>query len=129
MAALTVALSSCANSAGSRVVPRPVHNALHFSGDYVEVSKCDVPPHAIRQAVPHYPAELRRAGYSGEVRLWFIVETDGRVSEIQIEDASSVEFGEAARASISQWKFSPGIKSGQAVRTLCQLIMPFTLME
>lgn len=121
-------LVSCSTPTGSKITLRPVHNTVQFSGDYVEVSKCDTPPMPKSQSVPRYPVELRRAGYSGEAIVWFIVETDGRVNEIQVQDASSVEFGEAARASIAQWKFAPGRKSGQSVRTLCQITMPFTLM-
>jgi len=125
-AVVLLAVSSCATPG---IALRSVHNEVHFSGPYLEVAKCDTPPRATRQVAPQYPVELRRAGYSGEAVVWFIVETDGRVSDIQVQDASSVEFGEAARAAISQWRFVPGKKGGEPVRVLGQINMPFTLSQ
>jgi TonB family protein len=99
--------------------PGPVHNQVTFSGDYITIEQADVRPHVIRrfQVPPHYPSAMHDAGiYAGKAIIAFMVEQDGHTSQVQVEFATTPEFGEAAKEAIEQWIFTPGMRNGVPVR-------------
>lgn len=107
---------------------QPVHNEVHFTGDYVEVQKCDARPRPIHQAPPRYPVELRRANVSrGVATVHFIVEQDGSTSEVQVESATNLPFGNAAKEAVQSWRFAPGLIDGLPVRVACKMDLHFRL--
>jgi protein TonB len=85
----------------------------------------DRPPAAIEQFKPQYPFEEFQKGVSGVATVEFIVGTDGRVSNVTVAKASQPDFGFAAAACISKWKFKPGIKNGKTVGTKLRLDFAF----
>jgi TonB family protein len=93
-------------------------------------SAATVNPVVITQARPAYPFDLRRAGFTGEVLVDFIVEPTGRVSGAYARRAHDIQFADAAIAAVSQWTFRPGTNAaGQPVAVNFQVPIVFTLNE
>jgi protein TonB len=74
-------------------------------------------PEAVSQVVPAYPPELRKAKIEGLVTLVFVLGEDGRVEDPRVENSSRPEFEKPALDAIRKWRFRPGEKDGQPVRT------------
>lgn len=120
---LLVALCSCAAP-----VLVPVHNEVRFTGDYVDIGQCDAPLRAISQFPPSFPVALRHTGcLFGEATVRFIVETDGRTSEVQVEEATSAEFAESARQAVQSWRFTVPQMHGRSVRAACKVPIHFKI--
>ena len=81
---------------------------------------------------PLYPPQAAYRNVTGTVTTCFTVRSDGSVANARVTDASSTEarrlLGQAALASIAQWKFVPRTADGHALATndVCQDIA-FTL--
>lgn len=82
-------------------------------------------PEPVSQVAPAYPAELRKAKVEGVVTLVFVLDETGRVEEPRVENSSRPEFEKPALDAIRKWRFSPGMKDGQAVRTYIRVPMRF----
>jgi TonB family protein len=74
---------------------------------------------------PAYPAELQRAGTSGQAILEFTIDTAGRVDPASIRLVSSTDprFAVASRQALSQMEFQPARVDGRRVQSIVQ--MPF----
>lgn len=90
-----------------------------------DVSELEKKPEALSQVAPAYPAELRKAKIEGLVTLVFILNENGRVEEPRVENSSRPEFEKPALEAIRKWRFRPGMKDGQAVRTYVRIPMRF----
>jgi protein TonB len=90
-----------------------------------DVSELEKRPEAVSQVAPVYPAELRKAKVEGSVTLVFVLNEEGRVEEPRVEHSSRPEFERPALEAIRKWRFRPGMKDGQAVRTYIRLPMRF----
>lgn len=82
-------------------------------------------PEPVTQVAPAYPQDLRKAKVEGVVTLVFVLDEKGRVEEPRVENATRPEFEKPALEAIRKWRFSPGMKDGQAVRTYIRLPMRF----
>ena len=87
----------------------------------------DAMPSVLSQAAPSYPFELRRAGYTGEVLVEFLVLSNGRVAGAYAVRATDVRFASAAVGAVSQWVFTPGRRNGALVVTRMQVPIVFSL--
>jgi protein TonB len=78
---------------------------------------------------PDYPADLRRAGIEGTVRVRFIVDTTGRVepASLVIVSADEPRFVEAVRRAVPPMRFSPAEARGRKVRMLVELPFVFRI--
>jgi protein TonB len=90
-----------------------------------DVTELEKRPEAISQVAPAYPPELRKAKIEGLVTLVFVLGDDGRVEDPRVESSSRAEFEKPAIDAIRKWKFRPGMKDGQPVRTYVRLPMRF----
>jgi protein TonB len=90
-----------------------------------DVSELEKRPEAVSQVPPAYPAELRKAKVEGTVTLVFVLSEEGRVQEPRVENSSRPEFERPALEAIRKWRFRPGMKDGQAVRTYIRIPMRF----
>jgi protein TonB len=90
-----------------------------------DVSELRKKPVAVSQVPPTYPAELRKAKIDGLVTIVFVLDENGRVEEPRIENSSRPEFEKPALEAIRKWRFHPGMKDGQAVRTYIRIPMRF----
>lgn len=93
--------------------------------DAFDVADLEKRPEAVSQVAPAYPAELRKAKVEGVVTLVFVLDETGRVEEPRVENSSRPEFEKPALDAIRRWRFSPGMKGGQAVRTYIRVPMRF----
>ena len=93
--------------------------------DAFDVADLEKRPEAVSQVPPAYPAELRKAKIEGVVTLVFILGQDGRVEDPRIESSSRTEFEKPALEAIRKWRFRPGMKDGQAVRSYVRIPMRF----
>jgi protein TonB len=77
----------------------------------------------------NYPPMLRDAGVTGEARLQFVINTDGRVdaSTVQVVGATNEAFGDAARRAVEHFRFKPASMMGEPVRVLITIPIRFTL--
>lgn len=87
----------------------------------------DRKPHTIFQARPFYPVELRYSGITGTVKMEFVVTDKGRVVNVKVTESPHPLLSAAAKASVSQWRFLPGIKGGKFVNTRVAIPVTFNL--
>jgi protein TonB len=86
---------------------------------YYSARDVDVHPRALREIVPDYPADADRKRLSGKVRLQLKLEADGRVSDIDVVNASPPElFDESAVKAFREARFAPAQRNGRPVRAL-----------
>ena len=90
-----------------------------------DVADLEKKPELISSIPPQYPAELRKAKVEGAVTIVFVLGEDGRVEEPRIENSSRPEFEKPALDAVRRWKFKPGMKDGEAVRTYMRLPIRF----
>lgn len=73
----------------------------------------------------HYPKSEETSGTEGRVMVQFIVETDGSISEVQIQKGLGEAFDtEAVRVVSSMPKWKPGMQRGEKVRV--RYLLPIT---
>ena len=98
-----------------------------LTGPILDISKLDQPPTPKSQARPMYPAEMRALGLTGQALVSFVVDSDGAVRDAKAEKSTRKEFEAAAIDALERWKFSPGMKGGNAVNTRLKIPIVFTL--
>ena len=69
----------------------------------------------LERAPPEYPKPLLRKGLEGWVVLSFLVNPDGSVSDVIVEDSTSTLFEEPARAAVRSWTYTPAKLGGEPV--------------
>ncbi|MVN23137.1 energy transducer TonB [Mucilaginibacter arboris] len=77
-----------------------------------------------------YPEQASSAGVSGRVYMSFIVEKDGRITDIQVLRAAGYGFDEEAKRVLKmapQW--NPGIQNGRPVRVRYTIPINFTISD
>ena len=90
-----------------------------------DVGDLEKRPEPVSQVAPTYPSELRKARIEGSVMLTFVLTEEGRVEDPRVENSSRPEFEKPALDAIRRWRFRPGMKDGQAVRTYIRIPMRF----
>lgn len=93
--------------------------------DTFDVADLEKRPEPVSQVAPTYPEALRKAKVEGVVTLIFILDETGRVEDPRVENSSRPEFEKPALDAIRKWRFSPGQKDGQAVRTYIRVPLRF----
>jgi protein TonB len=81
------------------------------------VADLDRAPEPVVQVNPVYPRELRNAGAEGSVVVVFVVNEDGQVEDPRVESSSRPEFERPALEAVRKWRFRPGTREGEPVRT------------
>jgi len=121
---LEVAVGSGGALAGFGEI-RALTSAQEIQDETFDVTELEKRPEAVSQVAPAYPPELRKAKIEGTVTLVFVLSEEGRVEEPRIENSSRPEFEKPALEAIRKWRFRPGEKDGQAVRTYIRVPMRF----
>jgi protein TonB len=121
---LEVALGSGGALAGFGEI-RSLTTAEAVQEDTFDVADLEKRPEPVSQVAPTYPAELRKAKVEGVVTLIFVLDETGRVEDPRVENSSRSEFEKPALEAIRKWRFSPGQKDGQPVRTYIRVPMRF----
>jgi TonB family protein len=107
----------------------PVANAVSFVGDYVTFSEAKPKFRPVHQEQPVYPENLLNKRVEGFAVVAFLVELDGKTTQCQVVEASDVAFGEAARAAIARWQFSPPQFGGKPGRIAMSFPVEFTVPD
>ncbi len=102
-------------------------NADNSDTNLYDSSTVDQRPSAISRRAPIYPLSAKKLGLEGWVEVAFIVDENGNVINVEIINASSRRFHQAATTAVYSWKFKPGIKDQQKVSTVCRQKLQFTL--
>jgi protein TonB len=84
-------------------------------------------PELMSSVAPVYPADMRKAKVEGTVTLIFILDEEGRPEEARVERSSRPEFEKPALDAVRKWRFKPGMKDGQPVRTYMKLPLRFRI--
>jgi protein TonB len=84
---------------------------------YYSARDLDVQPRALREIEPDYPRDADRQRLSGRVRLQLKLETDGRISDIEVVSATPPGvFEESSIKAFRDARFAPAQKNGRPVR-------------
>ena len=121
---LEVALGSGGALAGFGEI-RSLTAAEAVQEDTFDVADLEKRPEPVSQVAPTYPEALRKAKVEGVVTLIFILDETGRVEDPRVENSARPEFEKPALDAIRKWRFSPGQKDGQAVRTYIRVPLRF----
>ncbi|MCB1125483.1 MAG: energy transducer TonB [Verrucomicrobiae bacterium] len=92
-----------------------------------DVAELEKRPELLAAVSPVYPATLRQAGVEGSVSVVFVLDEDGHVQDPRVERASRAEFEKPALDALRKWRFRPGMKDGQPVRTFMRQPIRFSL--
>lgn len=117
-------LQGYSKSRDTKTQPSP-----HAEGPVLGSKDVDSMPRIVRQGAPKYPNDMRVAGIPGEALVSLVVSTDGRVTDVQVESATSESFGLAAVDAVEQWTFKPGMKSGLPVNTRLKVPIVFSVVN
>jgi protein TonB len=121
---LEVAVGSGGVLAGFGEV-RSLAAAETVQAEAFDVTDLEKRPEAVSQTPPTYPPELRKAKIEGSVTLVFVLDETGRVEDPRVENSSRPEFEKPALDAIRRWRFRPGMKDGQPVRTYIRVPLRF----
>lgn len=100
---------------------------LTMTGCSTPSSQSKSQPQLISRVNPQYPFEMRRDGITGEVLVDFVVDMEGRPTQIAAVKSSRKEFEPAAVAAVAKWRFKPGMVDGKPVNTHLTVPIYFTL--
>lgn len=97
--------------------PKPIYNSTNYNFSSFVSNNLEYPEAAFKQNI------------SGTVKLKFVVEPSGRISNILIENAVGGGCTEEAIRVVKLIKWSPGILEGMAVRTWMCLEITFDIAK
>jgi len=98
------------------------------SGSVFEFDDIDSMPQPLAQLRPHYPAHARMRQIEGNVRVVFVVNTNGRTENIRILDSTPDDiFDRASKRAVERWRFSPGMVDGKSVAVRVRQNIKFEL--
>ena len=89
-------------------------------GVFTPTANIDTPPRVLSSQFPDYPPSWRKAGIVGPVVVHFTVETNGSVSNPEVQGSPPAELAAITLNSIMRWKFAPATKAGTPVRVRAQ---------
>lgn len=85
-----------------------------------------IPPKAIKQVDPVYPANLEYTRLQGNVEMKFMVEVDGRVTEAYVSKSLNPAFDAPALDAMRKSTFKPGTHNGVPRRMSLMTSVTFT---
>ncbi len=106
---------------------RSLTAATAIKDEAFDVTDLEKRPEAVSQVAPAYPAELKKSKVEGVVTLLFVLDETGRVEDPRVENSTRPEFEKPALEAIRKWRYSPGMKDGQAVRTYIKVPIRFRM--
>jgi protein TonB len=95
--------------------------------DTFSLSDLEKRPEVVASVAPVYPADMRKARIEGTVTLIFVLNEQGAVEDPRVQRASRPEFERPALDAVRKWKFKPGMKDGEPVRTYMKLPIRFRI--
>lgn len=89
--------------------------------------KADTPPKLLKSEKPIYPFDMLKACIIGRVTVAFVIDERGDVAEAFVAKSNNPWFERPALDAIFQWKFTPAMKDGRAVKTRARQEINFNL--
>lgn len=80
----------------------------------------------LHKVQPIYPEDARRNRVQGQVVLQAEIDTDGRISDLQVISGSK-ELTAAAVGAVQQWRYRPYLLQGEPVKVDTQIVVNFQL--
>ncbi|WNC66899.1 energy transducer TonB [Thalassotalea nanhaiensis] len=72
----------------------------------------------LKRVEPKYPIKEAKSGNDGWVQLSYVVEANGSVSNVIVENSSgSSSFEKSARRAVKKWKYEPALENGEPVES------------
>jgi TonB family protein len=81
---------------------------------------------ASRRVLPRYPTTARQMGVAGMVRVYVVLDQNGKVIDIPKSDGPAI-LRTAAESAARQWVFAPSLSGGQPVSVIGYIDFNFTL--
>jgi protein TonB len=88
-----------------------------------------LPPRVILKREPEYSKSARDARFQGSVTLGLIIDSTGHPVHLRVTQGAGLGLDEKALEAVSQWRFKPGMKDGQPVGVVVQVVVNFRLEE
>ena len=134
----TLALANLENAPSFRQTSAP--SKARSYDDVVSYNECDLPPMFLNSTDPgkflkewvykylKYPESAIRDGIQGRVTVDFIIEKDGKVTDVRVTKGVSEELdAEALKGVSASPKWKPGRVNGNKVRTFMSIPVEFRL--
>jgi TonB family protein len=102
--------------------PAPRTEPQRVTGQIYDFSKVETPPQPRMRVPPRYPRELREVGMQGEVKVDFVITTEGLVANATAVESTDRGFEADAVEAVSRWRFFPAKIDGVPVN--CRTRMP-----
>lgn len=81
---------------------------------------CDSAPQLLTGASPRYPYPAGSLAQPASVRVQFVVNTDGSVSDVKTLTTTSKDMASEVERAVRQWKYRPAMKSNQPLKVILQ---------
>ena len=81
---------------------------------------CDSAPQLLTGASPRYPYPAGAAAQPASVRVQFVVNADGSVSDVKTLTTTSKDMAGEVERSVRQWKYRPAMKNNQPLKVILQ---------
>jgi len=85
-------------------------------------------PKVVSQVPPKYSPEAKAAKIEGSVTLRLVVDRSGAPRDIEVVKPLEPGLDANAITAVSQWRFDPGTKDGQAVDVIANIEVNFRLL-
>lgn len=111
-------------------MPPAAVGALNLDGivGAAEMDQLDAPLTTLSRIPPVYPMRAQRRGIEGWVKVRFLVDEEGQVSQIEVLESSPSDiFNRSVRQCVSRWRFKPGTIEGVTVKTWMQSTVRFEM--
>jgi TonB family protein len=82
-------------------------------------------PVPLEKVDPKYPPELIKQHVDGEVILYAIIRSDGKIDSIQMVRGIEPQLNRNAMDALSRWKFRPGTRDGKPIDIEAVIYIPF----
>lgn len=81
----------------------------------------------VTQVQPVYPAEAKRNGVQGTVRLEVVLSREGVPQDIRVLDSPSEDLSQSALEAVRQWRYSSTLLNGEPVEVVTEVKVNYSL--
>jgi len=135
LALVLFALAGCQSAAVNKMSKEELYAPFTgqqpvFTGEYISVADADAPPKPLYAPSPVYPAEFKKAAFSGEADIALIVLGDtGMTTQVQVTKATNQGCAVAAEERLKTWRYAPATKDGKHVNCAIQVRVEFNYVQ
>lgn len=120
---LAALLAGCATNepaptpdAGAAATTAPAANAAAGCAG----NACDTAPQLLTGASPRFPYPAGAQPQPASVRVQFVVNTDGAVSDVKTLTTTSRDMATEVERAVRLWKYRPAMKNNQPMKVILQ---------